>query len=114
MAATSVYRFFQRADGSAASMRTIIVMMIGLAIALTTAGIVRVSHQHEVLRLGYELSRKSDLVRELREARRQLELEHATLTSPDRIRHLAQQLGMEPVAPDRIRIAHPNQTAQNP
>ena len=31
-------------------------------------------------------------------------LEHATLTSPDRIRKLALQLGMVPVAPDRIRV----------
>jgi cell division protein FtsL len=114
MPATSVYRFFQRADGSAASVRTIVIALVALAAALTTVGIVKVTHQHEVLRLGFELSRKSETVRQLREARRQLELEHATLTSPDRIRHLAQQLGMEPVAPDRIRIAHPNQTARNP
>ena len=31
-------------------------------------------------------------------------LERATLTSPERIRRLALQLGMTPVAPDRIRI----------
>jgi cell division protein FtsL len=110
----TVYRFFQRGDGSAASMRTIIIALVSLAVALTTVGIVRVTHQHEVLRLGFDLSRKSDQVRQLREARRQLELEHSTLTSPDRIRHLATQLGMQPVAPDRIRIAHPNQTAQVP
>jgi cell division protein FtsL len=114
MPATSVYRFFQRADGSAASLRSVIVALIALAVALTTVGIVRVTHQHEVLQLGLELSRRSDHVRELREARRQLELEHATLTAPDRIRRLALQLGMQPVAPDRIRIVHPNQTARVP
>ena len=111
MPAASVYRFFQRADGSAASVRIVVIAMIALAAALTFVGIVRVTHQHEVLRLGFELSRKSETVRQLKEARRQLELEYATLTAPDRIRHLATQLGMEPVAPDRIRIAHPNQTA---
>jgi len=114
MPATSVYRFFVRSDGAAASMRSIVIAMIALAVALTTVGVVKVTHQHEVLRLGFELSRKSEHVRELREARRQLELEHATLTSPDRIRRLATQLGMQPVAPDRIRIAHPNQTALLP
>jgi len=112
MQAASVYRLFRRADGSAASVRIVVIAMIAIAAALTAVGVVRVTHQHEVLRLGFELSRKSDHVRQLKEARRQLELEHATLTAPDRIRRLATQLGMQPVAPDRIRIAHPNQTAQ--
>ena len=112
MPATSVYRFFRRSDGSAASVRPIVIALVVLAAALTAVGVVRVSHQHEVLRLGFELSRKSETVRQLKEARRQLELEHATLTAPDRIRHLATQLGMEPVAPDRIRITHPARTAE--
>lgn len=112
MQVASVYRFFRRQDGSAASVRIIVVAMVVLAAALTAVGVVRVTHQHEVLRLGFELSRKSEQVRQLKEARRQLELEHATLTAPDRIRRLATQLGMQPVAPDRIRVAHPNQTAQ--
>lgn len=112
MQVASVYRFFRRQDGSAASVRIIVVAMVVLAAALTAVGVVRVTHQHEVLRLGFELSRKSEQVRQLKEARRQLELEHATLTAPDRIRRLATQLGMQPVAPDRIRVTHPNQTAQ--
>jgi cell division protein FtsL len=44
------------------------------------------------------------MVAVLREERRQLELEHATLSSPERIRRLATRLGMTPVAPDRIRV----------
>jgi cell division protein FtsL len=57
-----------------------------------------------VLRLGYELARKSEQVHQLREARRELQLELASLSAPDRIRRLAAQLGMRPVSPDRIRV----------
>ena len=78
--------------------------MIVVACALTSVGVIRVTRQHEVLRLGYQLSRDSEKARELREVRRRLEVEHATLTTPDRIRRLATQLGMTTVSPDRIRI----------
>jgi cell division protein FtsL len=66
--------------------------------------VVRVARRHEVLRLGYELARTSEQVHQLREARRQLALEHATLSSPERIRRLATRLGMRPVSPERIRV----------
>jgi len=99
-----VYRIFKRANSGGEPVRSLVVLMIAVACALTAVGVIRVSHQHDVLRLGYQLSRKAEAVRQLREARRRLELEHATLTAPDRIRRLAQQLGMTPVAPDRIRI----------
>ena len=106
--AASMYRIFRR-EGGAASVRSIVIAMILLACALTAVAVIRVSRQHEVLRLGYQLSRESEQMRQLREVRRRLELEHATLTAPDRIRHLATQLGMTSVAPDRIRIV--DQTA---
>ncbi len=103
MTSSPLYRIFKRADG-AAPVRSIVIAMIVLACALTAIGVIRVSRQHEVLRLGYQLSRGSEEVRQLREVRRRLELERATLTAPDRIRRLATQLGMTTVAPDRIRI----------
>ena len=103
-AVASVYRLFRRGDGKAASVSAIVVAMIVCACALVALGVVRVARQHEVLRLGYQLSREAEHVRELREARRRLELERATLTAPDRIRKLANELGMVPVAPDRIRV----------
>ncbi len=87
-----------------ASVRPIVIAMAMIACALTALGVVRVARQHEVLRLGYQLSQKSEHVRQLREARRRLELEHATLTSPERIRRLAGELGMTTVAPDKIRV----------
>ncbi|MDB4961517.1 MAG: Cell division protein FtsL [Myxococcales bacterium] len=104
MSPASVYRIFRRPDGEAPSVRLVVIVMIVTALLLTGIGIIRVTRQHEVLRLGLRLSKQSEQVRKLREARRQLELEHATLTAPDRIRRLAVQLGMEPIAPDRIRV----------
>jgi cell division protein FtsL len=100
----AVYRIFQRAEGAAPSVRAVVITLVGAAALLTTIGVIRVGRQHEVLRLGFELSRMSDRVGRMHEARRELELELATLTAPDRIRRLATQLGMAPVAPDRIRV----------
>ena len=99
----SLYRMFKRAEG-AASVRSVVIAMIVVAVTLTGVGVVRVSRQHEVLRLGYQLAKRADDVKGLKEARRRLELERATLTAPDRIRRLATELGMTPVAPDRIRV----------
>jgi len=98
-----VYRMFRRADGPAA-VRAIVIALVVAAIAATALGVLRVAREHEVLQLGYQLSRDAEHVRELRETRRRLELEYATLTAPERIRRLAMQLGMAPVAPDRIRV----------
>jgi cell division protein FtsL len=102
--AASMVRILKRAGETAPPVGALIVMLIILAVGLTTVGVIRVSRQHEVLSLGYQLSRDAEHVRRLREARRQLELERATLTAPDRIRRLAGELGMTQVAPDRIRI----------
>lgn len=102
-ATASVYRIFKRAQG-AAPVRSVVIAMILVAVTLTSVGVIRVSTQHEVLRLGYRLDRESQALAKQKEVRRRLELERATLTSPERIRRLALQLGMTPVAPDRIRI----------
>ena len=102
----AVYRIFRRADGTAPSVRVVVLALIAAASLLTAIGVIRVARQHEVLRLGFELSRASDQLGRMHEAGRQLELELATLAAPDRIRRLATQLGMTPVSPDRIRIIH--------
>ncbi|CAN5720102.1 hypothetical protein BH11MYX3_BH11MYX3_32960 [soil metagenome] len=100
----SMYRIFRKPDGEAPSVRIVIIAMVLVALMLTAIGVIRVTRQHEVLRLGLELSKQSEDVRKLRETRRQLELELATLTAPDRVRRLATQLGMTTVAPDKIRV----------
>lgn len=106
-----VYRIFQRADGSAPSVRSVVITLVLAAALFTVIGVIRVSRQHEVLRLGFELSRTSEQVGRLHETRRQLELELATLAAPDRIRRLATRLGMAPVAPDHIRVVRPATSA---
>ncbi|MEO7736001.1 MAG: cell division protein FtsL [Kofleriaceae bacterium] len=106
MSPAAVYRIFKRADGDAPSVRLVVVAFVLAAALLTAIGVIRVTQQHEVLRLGFELSRRSEQVSKLHENRRRLELELATLAAPDRIRRLALQLGMTPVSPDRIRVLH--------
>ena len=110
----SVYRIFRRGEGEAASVRPIVIAMVIVASLLTAVGVIRVRRQHEVLRQGYELSRRSEQVRQLREVRRRLELEHATLSAPDRIRRLASELGMTTVAPDKIRVVGRTKLAMRP
>ena len=102
-ATASVYRIFKRTDG-AAPVRSIVIAMVIAGCMLTGLGVVRVTRQHDVLRLGYQLDRETEHVRQLREVRRRLEVELATLTAPERIRKLATQLGMTTVPPDKIRI----------
>ena len=102
----SVYRIFRRGAGEVARMRPVIIALVIIAVSLTTVGAIRVSRQHDVLRFGYELSRRSEHVGKLREVQRQLELEHAMLASPARIRKLATELGMGAVAPDKIRVVN--------
>ena len=101
--AAPMYRSFKRAEG-AASVRSVVIAMVIAACMATAIGVVRVARQHEVLQLGLKLSREAEHVRQLEEVRRRLELEHATLTAPERIHKLATALGMTQVAPDRIRI----------
>ncbi|HEX7839232.1 MAG TPA: cell division protein FtsL [Kofleriaceae bacterium] len=107
MSPAAVYRIFQRADGEAPSVRAVVIALVVAAALLTTAGVIRVARQHEVLRLGFELARRTEQLGRLHEDRRRLELELATLAAPDRIRRLATQLGMSPVSPDRIRVVSP-------
>jgi cell division protein FtsL len=114
MSPGAVYRIFQRADGEAPSVRAVVIAMVVAAALATTAGVTRVARQHEVLRLGFELSRRSEQLGRLQEDRRRLELELATLAAPDRIHRLASQLGMTPVSPDRIRVIAPRTAPPQP
>jgi len=106
MSPGALYRIFQRADGEAPSVRSVVIALIVVAALVTAIGVLRVTRQHEVLRLGFRLSRASELVSRLHETEHQLQLELATLAAPERIRRLAVQLGMTPISPDRIRVVH--------
>ena len=86
-------------------MRSVVIAMIMVAVTLTAVGVdPRVAPARGApARLSARATQRMH-VQSLKEARRRLELEHATLTAPDRIRRLATELGMTPVAPDRIRV----------
>lgn len=100
----SLYNILKPADGEAPRYRGIIAALVALACVLVGVGVVRVTRQQETQRLGFELSRRADHLRQLEETRRALELERATLTTPARIRRLATQLGMTTVPPEKIRV----------
>lgn len=84
--------------------KKLIGVMVLVAALLTALAVQRVRARHQIIDLGYQLSRATEEVRGERELRRRLELERATLTNPERIRGLATGLGMIPVPPDRIRV----------
>jgi cell division protein FtsL len=87
--------------------RVTVAAMVALAVVITALALLRVANRHDLVRLGYELSRETDHLERLRETNRRLELERSTLVAPDRIRTLATALGMVPVPPDQIRVIAP-------
>ena len=98
------YRLLRRVWGPAASTRDSIVMMVVLTALITILAIAQVGKRHEVVRAGYELSRETQRLEELRARNRELAVELATLTHPERLRELAEKLGMVPAQPDQIRV----------
>lgn len=107
------YRLFRMTSSAPRSGRTIAVMTL-VAVLGTALAVQRVRARHEVVRLGYELSRANEDVRALREGARRLELERATLTNPERINTLAAAMGMAPAAADVIRVVRPDTAAPPP
>lgn len=103
MMKTRLYQIFRRTTPAPAG-RGVIALMAVIAALCTTLAIARVRARHELVSLGYDLSRAGEKVRELREVRRKLEVERATLANPERIRALATELGMVPVPADQIRV----------
>jgi len=107
-----IYRLFRRELGPAQPVRSAIIALIIAAIVVTAFAVVQVGRRHEVVRLGYALSKASERLRVAEEQNRRLELERATLTAPERIRALALGLGMGPTPPDQIRVVHAPQAAR--
>jgi len=97
-----VYQRF-RPDAAPPAGRMIAILVV-LAALISGLAIHRIQVRHRAVGMGYELSRARERVGQLREQRRRLEVERATLTNPDRIRALATAMGMTAVAPDRIRV----------
>ena len=87
-----------------AGAKNLVIGLVLAAIAIGALGIMRVARRHEVVKLGFELSSKTDRLHKLADENRALELERSTLGDPRRIRALAAALGMVSVPPDAIRI----------
>lgn len=98
-----VYRLFRTETAAPPSRRTITVMVLVATIA-TGLAVMRVQSRHDVVRLGYQLSKQNEELRQLRETERKLELERATLTNPARINTLAAAMGMAPAPAAAIRV----------
>jgi cell division protein FtsL len=92
----------ERAVRSTAS-RWRLFLGIFLGIALIVAVLVHVWLRLQVVRMGYVLSTTSKLQTRLEQENRELKVELATLTSPDRLEALARQrLGL--AAPEKGQI----------
>jgi len=82
-------------------------LLAGLFLALSAAmpvgaALLRVWVNQDAVQSGYELSNEAKERRELRETARKLEVELAAERSPERLRRLAQQLGLTPPTPSQI------------
>lgn len=84
-----------------------VLVMVLVASLITGLAIAQVSRRHEVVRAGYALSKETQKLEALRERNRALHVELATLTTPDRLRDLAEKLGMVPVRPEQVRVVRP-------
>jgi cell division protein FtsL len=98
------YHLLRSAWAPTPGVANVVVTMVLIACLVTSLAIARVAKRHDIVRLGYELSRETDRLARLRERHRALEVELATLTHPERLRELATRLGMVPAPSDQIRV----------
>ncbi len=92
--------------GYAPPVRIAVAGMLIAATVVAILGIAHVARRQQVIRLGYELSKATEDLSRKQEENRRLRLEKATLTDPDRIRGLAESLGMTQPGPEQIRVLH--------
>jgi len=79
-----------------------LLIMVGVALLLGAMAMLAVQRRQRIVHYGYDLSR---LVKErdaLAEDLRALQVERAVLAAPDRVRRLAQALGMRPPATNEV------------
>jgi cell division protein FtsL len=86
--------------------RLTIASMVIIALVITALAIARITTRQELTVLGFQLARVQERVDNALEMARRLKLEQATLADPERIRGLAEQLGMTPVPADQIRVVY--------
>jgi cell division protein FtsL len=85
-------------------MRVAIAYLLTVAVLMLGIGIIHVHRRHTAVRLGYDLTKASDELRSIREENRKLRLEKSTLTTPARIQHLAEILGMRQPTHSQVRV----------
>lgn len=90
------------------SMKIAVVCMIMVSAVVIALGVGHVSSRQEVIDLGYALSEARAELRELEEEDRKLRLERSVLTNPERIRKLAESLGMQKPADGQVRVVRPD------
>jgi len=79
-------------------------------VAIFSLGILisQVAQHHQITRLSYALSEKTDVLQKEREKNRKLRLERSVLTMPERIEKLAKKMGMTSPRGDQVRIVPQN------
>ena len=74
-----------------------LLLIAGLALGLVGVALLHVWLRLQVVHMGYDLSTTSKLQNQLEQENRELKVELATLTSPDRLEAMARQrLGLKP------------------
>lgn len=84
-------------------------VMVIVAVVFGAIALAHVNRRQAVIRLGYDLGTATDQLRTQRETNRQLSLEKATLTRPERVRAMAQGMGMIQPAPSQVRVIRPTE-----
>ena len=82
--------------------RTAIITLALFAALVAAVCVRRVHEKRKLIELGYQLTSSEREVQRLEEEHRRLRLEVSVLTNPQRLRRLAQSLGMKKPAPDDV------------
>jgi len=78
--------------------------MVLIALVTVALGAGHVHRRRAAIRVGYQLSQATAELREAEETNRRLRLERSLLTSPERIRRLAEARGMRPPTVGEVRV----------
>lgn len=89
---------------SAPPVKVAVAGMAVLALVAVLLGVAHVARRQEVIQLGYQLARATEELADNQEENRRLRLEKSILTNPERIRRLAESLGMTQPGPEQIRV----------
>jgi cell division protein FtsL len=89
-------------------------LLCTVSVGVTGLGLLHVAEQHQIVRLGYELSQADRELHRQEEQNRRLRLELAHLTRPERIRQLAEALGLVMPSASEFRVLPGDETSAPP